>query len=66
MKNKLKKPKLRIPVAKPGITHKSDKDYNRKVNDIELLECSVCGLQFFVVVTEKGIDLCFGCSNQKK
>jgi hypothetical protein len=29
-KKKLKKPKPRIPVAPPGIRHKSIKDYDRK------------------------------------
>jgi hypothetical protein len=30
-KSKKKKPKLRIPVAPPGQSHKSKKDYDRKL-----------------------------------
>jgi len=26
----MKKPKIRVPVAPPGIRHKSEKDYDRK------------------------------------
>lgn len=60
----MKKPKLRIPRAKPQRVH-SGKKKPSNVGKVELLTCSKCKGEFFVVVSHKGTDLCLGCSNAK-
>ena len=59
----MKPPKLRKPRAKPTRIHKSKKE--KQIGDVELLVCSKCKGEFFLVITHKGTDLCLGCSNEK-
>lgn len=61
----MKKPKQRIPVAKPSKRHKSEKDYDRKKNSIQMLVCSKCKKDFFAVVIDKGVGVCMGCFHEK-
>ena len=62
---KTKKPKMRVPRAKPQIKHKSIKDYNRKIGDIELIKCSKCGQEVFMAITVNKQEFCMGCANEE-
>ena len=57
----MKPPKLRKPRAKPQKAHKSKKD--KPIGQVELLVCSKCGGQFFMVMKKDNNDLCMGCYN---
>ena len=56
-----KKPKLRIPSAKPPRRHKSKKDYKRD-SEVRHVKCSVCSSKFFTTMIESNKEpFCITC-----